>query len=510
MTSKLTAAAGRILERAMESARRRASPIVEPIDLLKALLSDESRGAALLAEYGISQGDDGTASFLDETLKEDLDRVSLSPLESDAFSAVVDAARREAAQGGRTAEMGSEHLALGLAEVPSVVSVHFEERGATAESIRRALGVVGETFGDPIATDLVLDAEGPGFGRRHILRAIDAAANRAAEGLRVAEDYARFVQNDAYLTRVLKNLRHAVAETIAAIPLAERLAARDTSGDVGTSISSPSAASRVREAELLAANLHRAEEALRSLEEFGRLIEPSLGSAFEKLRYQLYTVEKTLAAATTARDRLAGRDLYVLLTSSRCARSAEEVVRAAAAGGATMFQVREKQMTDRELLSHLKAVRRWTAEVGAFLIVNDRPDLAVLCGADGVHVGQDELTVREARHIVGTDRLVGVSTHTIEQARAAVLEGADYLGVGPVFSSATKSFDALAGLDFVSQVAAEIGLPWYAIGGIALGNVAAVRDAGAARIAVSAAICASADPLQDAAALRSVLQSGHA
>ncbi len=141
------------------------------------------------------------------------------------------------------------------------------------------------------------------------------------------------------------------------------------------------------------------------------------------------------------------------------------------------------------------------------LIVNDRPDLAVLCGADGVHVGQDELTVRDARRIVGANRLVGVSTHSIEQARAAVLDGADYLGVGPVFVSQTKSFDALAGLEFVSQAAAEIGLPWYAIGGISPQNVREVCDAGATRVAVSSVICTARDPQVVASSLVSSVRA---
>src|SRR5207244_2916050 len=116
-------------------------------------------------------------------------------------------------------------------------------------------------------------------------------------------------------------------------------------------------------------------------------------------------------------------------------------------------------------------VREWTSAAGALFIMNDRPDLAVLTEADGVHVGQEELTVRDARRIVGPNKLVGVSTHSIEQARAAVLDGADYIGVGPVFSSGTKSFGALAGLEFVRQVSAEISLPAFAIGGIDAQNV---------------------------------------
>jgi thiamine-phosphate pyrophosphorylase len=136
--------------------------------------------------------------------------------------------------------------------------------------------------------------------------------------------------------------------------------------------------------------------------------------------------------------------------------------------------------------------------------MNDRPDLAVLTDADGVHVGQEELSVRDARRIVGPGRLVGVSTHTIEQARQAVLDGADYIGVGPVFPSQTKQFGSFAGLQFVREAAGEITLPAFAIGGITTENVAEVLAAGATRIAVSAAICAAEDPGEAARELRRV------
>ncbi len=139
-------------------------------------------------------------------------------------------------------------------------------------------------------------------------------------------------------------------------------------------------------------------------------------------------------------------------------------------------------------------MRAWTREAGALYVMNDRADLAVVTEADGVHVGQDELSVKEARRIVGPHRLVGVSTHTIEQARQAVLDGADYIGVGPVFPSVTKSFESPAGLELVRQIAAEIALPWFAIGGINAENVDSVLEAGATRIAVSHAILSADDP----------------
>ena len=151
-------------------------------------------------------------------------------------------------------------------------------------------------------------------------------------------------------------------------------------------------------------------------------------------------------------------------------------------------------MKDRELVEHCRRVRQWTKEAEALLIINDRPDIAALVDADGVHVGQEEFTVADARKIVGPDKLVGVSTHSIEQARQAVLDGADYLGVGPMFPSGTKVFESYPGLELVRQVAAEVSLPWFAIGGITSENVDSVRATGASRIAVSGPVCEAESP----------------
>lgn len=501
-----TAAAERVLARAAHIAHAKGASTIEPADLLTALLEDESRGAELLARFGVHLDDHATRHLCGPPAGHDEPNpFTRAPNESTSYTDALDAAHREAALAGRAAELGSEHLAVGLAEAPSPVRDLLQSRGATPAELRRLGSHPTEQPGEPIATDLVLNPDATAFSRRHLLRAIDAAANRASEGLRVAEDYTRFVQDDPHLTTRLKQLRHAITEALRDIPLPDRLAARDTRGDVGASIPSPSAKTRSREGDLLAANLHRAEEALRSLEEFGRLLDPLLGPAFERLRYDLYTLEKALSTTASAQQRLADRNLYVLLTTSACTHPVEELIRAAAAGGAGIFQVREKSMTDRHLLAHLRQVRRWTREANALLIVNDRPDLALLCGADGVHVGQDELTAGEARRIIGPDRLVGVSTHSIDQARAAVLDGADYLGVGPVFPSQTKTFATFAGLEFVQAVAAEISLPWFAIGGVTPENAPAVAAAGATRLAVSAALCTAQDPRSAAAELRAVL-----
>lgn len=339
-----------------------------------------------------------------------------------------------------------------------------------------------------------------------IWRILDAAANRAGEGLRVVEEFARFALNDAHLSRLLKECRHDLAAALNSIPEANRLAARDTVGDVGTAIGTPSEYARLTPVDVARASFKRVQEALRTLEEYGKLIDSALAQRVEQLRYRLYTAEKAVLRTAVISERLHDRFLYLLVTSQSCPGGFEPTIRGALGAGAGIIQIREKHMPDRQLLDHARRLRGITREFGALLIMNDRPDLAVLADADGVHVGQDELSVRDARRMLGPDRLVGVSTHSIEQARQAVLDGADYLGVGPTFPSSTKSFDEFAGLEFVKQMAAEISLPWFAIGGINSENIAAVIEAGAKRVAVSNAICGSADPDQAAADLVQKLQ----
>jgi thiamine-phosphate pyrophosphorylase len=139
--------------------------------------------------------------------------------------------------------------------------------------------------------------------------------------------------------------------------------------------------------------------------------------------------------------------------------------------------------------------------------VNDRPDIAMLAEADGVHLGQEDLPFQEARRLLGPDALIGISTHDVKQLQRAILEGASYVGVGPTFPSATKTFEALAGLDFIRQAMEMTTLPAFALGGITPENVDQVVAAGARRIAVSQAICAAEDPSAAARALKRALRT---
>ena len=176
------------------------------------------------------------------------------------------------------------------------------------------------------------------------------------------------------------------------------------------------------------------------------------------------------------------------------------VVAAALRGGVDVVQLRLKEARDEEVVAAGRELRRLCAAHGALLIVNDRPDLALACGADGVHVGQEDVSVAEARRVVGEDRIVGLSTHSPEQIAAA--GSADYIGVGPVFETPTKPGRPAAGLELVREAARSAPAPWFAIGGIDAANVGEVVEAGAERIAVVRAIADAGDPEGAARELR--------
>ena len=338
-------------------------------------------------------------------------------------------------------------------------------------------------------------------------RILDAAGNRTREGLRVIEDFVRFGMNDGQLSRIFKEHRHQLAAILGELPAASLLSSRDTLHDVGTTISTPSEYVRTSSLDVVSAAFKRVQEALRTLEEYTKIVAPGLSPQLEQLRYQLYTSEKLVLRTEAAVRRLEHHQLYLLVTSTDCLNGFERTVKEALDAGVRIIQSREKSLTDREWLDRARLLRQWTSAEDAILIINDRPDIAVLSDADGVHVGQEELPVHDVRRIVGADRLIGVSTHSLDQARQAVLDGADYLGVGPTFPSTTKSFTDFPGLKLVQSISSEIRLPWFAIGGIDESNLSDVANAGAIRIAVSSAVCRNPSPGDAVRALIASLQT---
>ena len=325
-------------------------------------------------------------------------------------------------------------------------------------------------------------------------RMIDANLNRAREALRTVEDVARFAWNDAAVAEEAKALRHALQSAVAAIP-PERLAlARDVAGDVGTAIAGANEYARGDASSVAVAAGKRLTEALRVIEEAAKTVDPAVARAVEALRYRASALDaRATLRASLSRPRQ--WRLCVLVTRALCRLPWDEVVSRAIDGGADAIQVREKDMCIRELVAHARAVRAICAPRGVAVVVNDRLDVALAAGADGVHLGTDDLPVAEARRIAGASLLIGASTHSLDEARAVVDAGADHCGVGAMYASGLKPGLAPSGEGYLRAFVAEFPqTPHLAIGGIAPGRVAALARAGCRGVAISSAVCGADDP----------------
>lgn len=533
---QFTAAAQRALEAASNWANDTDHDLISPPQLLLGLLAEaESRAAGLLSARGID-----TAAVLARWpgLTWSNNRTGSGGFSAQLRDALA-AASSHLADFARPLEFATEHLLLGLVSGENESSAWLSERGLDAKALaddicrRYGYGSVargplsvgsGDEAGDvrgPLShvrceeTALAADEGLASNGRPPVqdrtprltghgplttdygpLRIIDAAANRAREGLRVVEDFVRFVWDDRHLMRQLKALRHDLAAVLAMLDSQDLLGSRDTSGDVGTTVSTAAEQQRPNLASVVTANFKRLQESLRSIEEFGKVIDPEMAKRVEQLRYRGYTLERAVGAASFGLERLANARLYVLIDGRSSLAEFNALAHELIASGVDVLQLRDKKLADTELLSRAQRLRELAAGTRTLFIVNDRPDLAVLAGADGVHVGQEELPVRECRAIVGPRALIGVSTHSLEQARQAVLDGANYIGVGPTFASRTKPFDNshLRGVELLRTVRAEIGLPAFAIGGIDRTNLHEVLAIGLTRIAVSGAVLSADEP----------------
>lgn len=490
---------------------------LDEVHLLLGLLEDsESRAGKWLAERGLRMGDVRDRWHRRRVIGEP----SPKPPTSSSLNSLISQAEQRLWELPRPLQIGTEHLLLALVLDPGELGDLLREKGFQATDLEHEIySMHGVTPGPAIVDeDLTprprssnIDPHAPPrpLPSSHeiaAMRVIDAAANRAAEGLRVIEDYVRFALDDGHLTRLCKELRHDLTQSLVFFPTGERLAARETTRDVGTNVTAPREYVRRDMYELVAANFSRVEQSLRSLEEFAKLRHPAAGQRFEQLRYRTYTLQRATHTTASSADRLSHVQLYVLIDGRKSLDEFRALARSLIAAGVHVLQLRDKQLDDRALLERARVLRELTAGSSTLFIMNDRPDLALLSQADGVHVGQEELAVGDVRKIVGPAMLIGVSTHNLEQARRAVLDGASYIGVGPTFPSITKQFDNFAGLDFLRQIAAEISLPAFAIGGIKFDNVAHVLRAGLQRVAVGAAVVDAADPAEAARQLLACLR----
>ncbi len=325
-----------------------------------------------------------------------------------------------------------------------------------------------------------------------VLRSIDANLNRAAEGLRVVEDILRFSYNEKRLTTKARSLRRSIRTTGAMLPggAAALCGSRDSIKDVARN----AGASLGRNAaDSITPNLKRAQEACRVLEELSRPISSPASSKFGEIRFELYDFERDAALFIAHADRKLKMPpfpfLYAIAGYEVFSRSGYKYLKELCAAKSGMIQLRDKNVSDLESTRRAKDLSDRLKTSDTLFIMNDRLDIAMISGADGVHLGDEDIPVIKAREIAGADFIIGTSTHSYEQAMGALEGGPDYIAFGPVFESPTKPGRKPVGVKLLKKISARAAdTPVVAIGGITPDRLASVYESGAAGAAMISSI----------------------
>ncbi len=323
-----------------------------------------------------------------------------------------------------------------------------------------------------------------------IAQLIDANLDRAREGLRVMEDWCRFVLKRKDFSVKIKDWRQQLGANHHNIYRKARL----TSQDPSIGVSHPLQKNRLTPEDIFIANSSRVQEALRVIEEFTRITDPKLSELATKIRYETYEIEINVLNAKKVLDHrqiLKDCSIY-LITNNR--RNLKEIVTQALEAGVKIVQYREKYINDSEKVMQAKDLSSLCKKYNSLFIVNDRIDIALAVDADGIHLGQEDIPTKIAREILGYEKIIGRSTHCLEDIKNAEDEGCDYIGIGPIYSSETKKTLHPIGIDYLSKGLNKTFLPAFAIGGINSSNINQLNQINNLRIAVSDAIINSNDP----------------
>lgn len=347
-----------------------------------------------------------------------------------------------------------------------------------------------------------------------MLRILDVNLNRIGEGLRLLEDITRFILNDPELSGLLKNMRHELLPKDRSLQK-RLLNARKAIEDVGAFLDVDSEADRADTISLVSANSRRVQQSLRVLEEFSKVHGEDFGLDWDKFkhaRFALYTIEQKIIQELLRHNKRAQVvGLYVIIdTQSLKGRSEIDVARQAIQGGARMIQFRDKLRPKGMLVPLARELKKVCAESGALFIVNDYIDIVIDSDADGLHVGQDDLPIETARRMLPADKILGCSSATLEEALKAEKEGADYIAVGCIYPTSSKSSTRLAGLKTLRQITSKVSVPVVAIGGINEDNIAKVMRAGADAVAVISAVLGADNVKEASQRLNKIINRGSA
>lgn len=321
------------------------------------------------------------------------------------------------------------------------------------------------------------------------VRVLDANINRAAEGMRVLEDIARFMLENQKLCEQIKNCRHNLREQ------APSVFSRNTLCDVGTHLSTNQENTRESVCDIALAASNRCAEALRVVEEFLKL--DNTPNLIESIRYKMYDLSAEVIRSLGSTKKQQWKLCFVL-TEGNCILPWEKTLIEVLQSGCDCVQVREKHKSTKALVEHVIDVKKITDIHNVPTIINDRVDVALATSATGVHLGKSDMSVKHARTIMGSQYIIGSTVHNAPEASEAIAMGADYIGVGAMFDSPTKPGVEIGGTKLLKEV---VGYNHLAIGGITTENVNELYNIGCKGIAVSSALAKSQTPGETAETL---------
>jgi thiamine-phosphate pyrophosphorylase len=327
-----------------------------------------------------------------------------------------------------------------------------------------------------------------------IYQIIDANLDRAREGLRVLEDWARFCLGKNDIVSRIKNFRQILGKN----HLEVYKQSRNFIDDQCKGLTHQEQINRRSPNQIISSNAGRVQEALRVIEEFSRLHNYELSKVASEIRYEIYTLEIDLLSLSKLKKSekiLKENSLYVITEQKE---NLLEIIEKILIAGVKIIQHRFKSGTDKDNLQEAIQIKNLCKSYNSLFIINDRVDIALASNADGVHLGQDDLDLKTARELLGYSKIIGVSANNEIDISNALRDGCNYIGIGPVFETTTKKDKKPLGIDKIKTLTKDLNIPWFAIGGVKTNNISYLKDNGFKKVALVSQIMNSKDPKEDA------------
>ena len=327
-----------------------------------------------------------------------------------------------------------------------------------------------------------------------VYQIIDANLDRAREGLRVLEDWARFGLGGNDFVAKIKNYRQILGKN----HLEVYKQSRNYIEDQFKGLTHQEQNNRKNPEQIICSNAGRVQEALRVIEEFSRLHNHKLSKIASEIRYEIYSLEidlLNLSNRKSSEEILKENDLYVITDQKE---NLLKIIEDILISGVKIIQHRFKKGTDKDNLEEAIQIKNLCKKYNSLFIINDRVDIALASDADGIHLGQDDLDLKTARKLLGYSKIIGISANNKIDISTAIKGGCNYIGIGPIFETVTKKGKKPMGIEKIKTLTKDLNIPWFAIGGVTKNNISYLKRNGFKKVALVSQLMNSEDPKEDA------------